>query len=109
MDCLFCKIANHEKDADVVYEDKDVIAFKDANPKASTHLLIVPKQHIETLNDAQQEDQELLGKLMLTAKKIAKEQGADSYKLAMNVGKAAGQQIEHIHLHLLIGEVKQWP
>ena len=109
MDCLFCKIAKGEEDADVVYEDEETVAFKDINPKAPTHLLIVPKQHIETLNDAEQEHQQLLGKLMLTAKKVAQEQGADNYKLAMNVGEKAGQQIEHIHLHLLIGEPKQWP
>ena len=109
MDCLFCKIAKGEEDADVVYEDEDVIAFKDVNPKAPTHLLIVPKQHISSLKEAKEKHQQLLGKLMLTAKKIAAEKDADGYKLAMNVGKKGGQIVEHIHLHLLIGEPKSWP
>ncbi len=109
MDCLFCKIAKGEEDADVVFENEEVIAFKDINPKASTHVLIVPKKHISSLKKIEEEHQQLLGKLMLVAKKIAAEKDADGYKVIMNVGESGGQQVEHIHLHLLIGEVKGLP
>lgn len=109
MDCLFCKIAKGEEEADVVYEDEKVTAFKDVNPKADTHLLVVPKQHISSLKEAEEEHQQLLGKLLLTAKKLAAERDAEGYKLAMNVGEEGGQMVEHLHLHLLIGEVKEMP
>lgn len=109
MDCLFCKIAKGEEDADVIFEDEEVIAFKDINPKASTHVLIVPKKHISSLKKVEEEHQQLLGKLMLVAKKIAVDNDADGYKVVMNVGKSSGQYVEHIHLHLLIGEVKGLP
>jgi len=108
-DCLFCKIAKGEEEAEIVYEDDQVVAFKDINPKASTHLLLIPKQHIASLKEAQEEHQQLLGKLMLTAKEIADDKDAAGYKLVMNVGEKGGQMVEHLHLHLLIGKPKQWP
>lgn len=109
MDCLFCKIAQGEKEADVVYEDSGFVAFKDIEPKAPTHLLIVPKQHLTSLKQAKPEHQELLGGMLLTAKKIAAEREAEGYKLVMNVDKEGGQFVEHIHIHLLIGKPEQWP
>lgn len=108
-DCLFCKIAEGEEEADIVYEDDQVVAFKDINPKAPTHLLIIPKQHITSLKEAEEEHQQLLGKLMLTAKQIAADKDAAGYKLVMNTGEKGGQMVEHLHLHLLIGKPKQWP
>jgi len=106
-DCLFCKIANKEQQSEVVYDDQEVIAFKDIKPKAPVHLLIIPKKHVPSLKQA--EDQQLLGKLMLTAKEIAQEREAEGYKLVFNVGQEGGQLVNHLHLHLLIGEPKQWP
>lgn len=109
MDCLFCKIAEGEEEADVVHENEKVIAFKDIDPKAPTHIVIAPKQHISSLKEAQQNHRELLGKVMLTAQEIAADKNADGYKLVMNVGEKGGQMVEHLHLHLLIGKPKQWP
>ncbi|MEF8846964.1 MAG: histidine triad nucleotide-binding protein [Candidatus Paceibacterota bacterium] len=109
MDCLFCKIAKGKEDADIVYEDEDMVAFKDVEPKAPTHILVAPKKHIPTLKEAEEQHEELLGKLVLTAKNIAEEREADGYKLVMNVGEEGGQLIKHIHIHLLIGKPKQWP
>jgi histidine triad (HIT) family protein len=105
MECLFCKIIRKEIPSDIVYEDEDFISFKDINPKAPIHLLIVPKKHISSINDLKEEDKELIGNLFLLAKKIAKEQGVSEkgYKLLFNVGRGGGQLIDHIHLHLLGG------
>lgn len=107
--CLFCEIAARKEQAEVVYQNEQVMAFKDIEPKAPTHLLIAPKQHISSLKEAESEHQQLLGEMMLTAKKLARERDAEGYKLVVNVGEKGGQMIKHIHLHLLIGEPKQWP
>ncbi len=101
MSCLFCDIVNKEKPADIVYEDKEIIAFKDINPKAPVHILIVPKKHIPSVKEAEEEDKELLGKLFLVARKIAEERSLEGYKLAVNVGRKAGQLVDHLHVHLL--------
>lgn len=110
-DCLFCKIINGEIPSDKVYEDDEVLAFRDINPHAPTHVLIIPKKHISTINDLQDEDAALAGKLYLAAKKVAKLEGiADSgYRTVMNCNKAAGQMVFHIHLHLLGGRNLNWP
>lgn len=107
--CLFCDIINGKQGAEIVYQDDKIVAFKDIYPKAPTHLLIIPKQHISTLNDA--DDAELLGNLMLTAQKLAKDLGIanDGYRVTMNCNKAGGQVIFHIHLHLLGGRAMEWP
>ena len=106
MACLFCKIINREVPAEIVYEDDEFLAFKDIHPKAAVHILIIPKRHIASINDLKDEDKELIGKLILIAKKVAgsNPECAPGYKLVFNVGKGGGQIVEHIHLHLLSGK-----
>lgn len=103
MECIFCKIIKKEQHANIEYEDENVVAFKDINPKAKIHLLIVPRKHIDSVIKLQDEDRELVGEMILVAKKIAEQKGLDKsgYKLLFNCGKGGGQIIEHIHLHLL--------
>jgi len=102
--CLFCKIINKEVPSDIIYEDEKVIAFKDIHPKAPIHLLIVPKKHIPSVDHLEIEDKTLMGELILTAQKIAREKKLKGYRLQINVGRPAGQLIDHLHLHLLA-----WP
>ena len=111
MDCLFCKMVAGEIQPDTVYEDDEVLAFRDINPQAPTHVLIIPKRHISTINDLQPEDAELVGKLYLVAAKIAKTEGfaEDGYRVVMNCNEAGGQSVFHIHLHLLGGRNFTWP
>lgn len=104
MECLFCKIINKEVPSEIVYEDDKVIAFKDIHPKAPLHLLIIPKKHIPSVDHLEIEDKTLMGELILAAKKIAREKNLKGYKLQINVGRPAGQLIDHLHLHLLA-----WP
>lgn len=110
-DDLFLKIIGREIPAEIVYEDDDVLAFKDINPQAPLHVLIIPKKHIRTLNDVQNEDEALLGKLLNTARQIAQDNGVadDGYRLVMNCNRGAGQTVFHIHLHLLGGRALSWP
>ena len=110
-DCLFCKIAAGEIPAEKVYEDDDVIAFNDINPQAPTHVLIIPKSHIATTNDISPEDEQVVGKLLSVAAKIAKERGIDSsgYRTVMNCNADAGQMVFHLHLHMLGGRKMSWP
>lgn len=109
-DCIFCKIASGEFESDIVYEDDDIIAFNDINPEAPTHILIVPKKHIESLNDTDAGDADILGKVQLVAKELAKDKGVGSgYRLVLNVGAKAGQTVDHIHYHLLGGRDLSWP
>ncbi len=107
--CIFCKIASGEVQAQIVYQDEDVVVFKDLNPQAPTHLLIIPVKHIAKLDEASQEDMALLGKLQLTAAKIAKEMGITDFRLVTNNGKGAGQSVEHLHYHLMAGRRFMWP
>lgn len=111
MNCFFCKIANKEADSDIVYEDNDVVAFRDINPQAPSHVLIIPKKHIASLNESSDEDALILGKLSLVAKKIARELGfaEDGYRTVMNCNVHGGQTVFHIHLHLLGGRQMGWP
>ncbi|HKL16963.1 MAG TPA: histidine triad nucleotide-binding protein [Patescibacteria group bacterium] len=104
-DCIFCKIINKEQKADIVYEDEKIIAFKDINPSAPIHILIVPKKHIASIISLKKEDAPLMADLIWRGKLIAKEKGLDKkgYKLIFNCGKGGGQIIDHIHLHLLGG------
>ncbi len=103
-DCLFCKIEQGDIPSDKVYEDEDVIVFKDLYPKADVHLLIVPRKHIVSLNELLPEDQELMGKMMLLLPKLAKQQGLnEGFRTIINTGKGGGQEIFHIHIHLLGG------
>ena len=111
MDCLFCKIIDGQIKSDIVYQDELVLAFRDINPKAPHHILIIPKKHIATINDIQGEDQQLMGHMMLMAKKIAADLNVaeDGYRLLFNVNGHGGQEVYHIHLHLLAGRRLQWP
>ncbi|MEE8496080.1 MAG: histidine triad nucleotide-binding protein [Xanthomonadales bacterium] len=110
-DELFLKIINREIPAEIVYETDEVLAFRDINPQAPVHVLIIPKERIATINDLAPEHAELVGKLILTAAEIAREEGLseDGYRLVMNCNKAGGQMVFHIHLHLLGGRQMTWP
>ena len=111
MDNIFNKIINKEIKADIVFENDKVIAFKDINPAAPIHLLIIPKKNIKTINDIEENDKELIGELFLAAKKIAKDYNIDKngYRLIFNCNDDAGQTIFHIHMHLLAGRKLSWP
>ena len=105
MSCIFCKIINKEIPADIVFENEDVIAFNDVKPIVPIHVLVVPKKHIISVADANDDDVLLMGKLIMAAKKIAEdlEISNKGYKLLIRVGKGGGQEVDHIHLHLLGG------
>jgi len=108
---LFEKIANHEIPAKIVHEDDEVVAFRDINPQAPQHIVIIPRRAIASINDVQTADAELLGKMILVAKKLAAEFDIDEsgYRLIFNCGPDAGQSVDHIHLHLLGGRSLDWP
>ncbi|MFA5962008.1 MAG: histidine triad nucleotide-binding protein [Parcubacteria group bacterium] len=105
MECLFCKIINKELPASVVYEDDDILAFKDVRPLAPVHILIIPKKHIESLNDLTEKDVNLAGRMVLVAKKIAIDFDISpkGYKLLTRVGEWGGQEVAHLHMHLIGG------
>lgn len=109
--CLFCRIAAGEIPANILYSDEDVLAFRDINPQAPLHALVIPRKHIATINDLQADDATLVGKLFLVAKQVAKEAGyaEDGYRVVMNCGLDAGQTVFHIHLHVLAGRALSWP
>jgi histidine triad (HIT) family protein len=111
MDCLFCRIVQREIPATIVYEDDRVLAFNDIDPKAPTHVLLIPKRHIESLNDLQPDDNQLVGELTRRAAAIAKERGvsAGGFRTVFNTNRDAGQSVFHIHLHLLGGRRLAWP
>lgn len=106
MDCVFCKIINKELPGDIVYEDDKAIAFNDIHPKASVHILIVPKKHVASVSQMESNDNALIGELFLIAKKIAQDKKLNGYKLLINVGREGGQLVEHLHLHLLGGKLE---
>ncbi len=110
-DCLFCKMVAGEIKPDVVYEDDQVLAFRDIGPQAPTHVLVIPKKHISTSNDIQREDAQLIGALYLAAKQVAAAEGIaeEGYRTVMNCNAGAGQAVFHIHLHLLGGRPMRWP
>jgi histidine triad (HIT) family protein len=109
-DCLFCKIARKEIPSKIVYEDADVFAFEDISPQAPTHILICPKKHFGSLNDAVDEDRDVLGKLHIIAAQIARERNLlDGYRTVVNNGRGAGQSVFHLHVHLLGGRAFRWP
>lgn len=111
MNCLFCNIVKGEIPATVVFEDTDILAFRDINPQAPTHILLVPKKHIATVNDAGMQDKGLLGAMILGAKKVAAAEGLseDGYRLVFNINSGGGQEVYHIHLHLMGGRQMTWP
>ena len=110
-DCIFCKIAAGDIPAKIVFQNDDVLAFRDLNPQAPTHVLVIPKKHIATTNDITDADAALIGKMHLAAKQVAKDDGIadDGYRTVMNCNRAAGQTVFHIHLHLLGGRHMGWP
>ena len=110
MDCLFCKIVNGEIPSTKVYEDDLVYAFNDIEPQAPTHIIIVPKAHISSANDLNEENSAVVGAIFTAAAKIAKEKGfaENGYRIVNNCGKDGGQTVSHIHFHLLAGRNLQW-
>lgn len=109
-DTIFQKIIDKELPADIVYEDDSCLAFKDVNPVAPVHILIIPKKKIEKISDSNQEDKELLGHLFLVAGSIAKDLGIeDAFRLVVNNGAGAQQTVFHLHIHLIAGREFQWP
>ena len=109
--CLFCKIAGGDIAADIIYRSDAAVGFRDINPQAPTHVLIIPRQHIATINDLQPDDGLVIGKLFQAAKRIAEDEGiaGDGYRVVMNCNAAAGQTVFHVHLHLLGGRTLGWP
>ncbi|MBI4101423.1 MAG: histidine triad nucleotide-binding protein [Candidatus Nealsonbacteria bacterium] len=110
MDCVFCKIAKKELPSNLIFEDEDFVAFRDINPIAPIHLLLIPRKHIPSVDYLEESDKELMGKLFLVAKKVAGKEGLakSGYRLILNVGRDAGQTVEHLHLHLLGGKELPW-
>lgn len=110
-DCLFCKIVDGDIPADVVFESDNAIAFRDVNPQAPTHVLVIPRQHIATINDLEPGNESLVGELYMAARQIAADEGIAEagYRTVMNCNKGAGQSVFHIHLHVLGGRTLSWP
>ena len=108
-DCIFCKIAKGEIPSAKVFENDELVAFNDINPKAKVHILIIPKKHIESVKYLEEVDKDLMGEIILSAKNIAKEKNLEGYKLVVNVGREGGQLVDHLHLHLLSGSMPDIP
>ncbi len=110
-DCLFCKIVEKKIPAKVVHEDDELVAFEDINPQAPVHILVIPRRHMATLNDASEQDGAALGRLLLAARTLAKGRGIDGsgYRLVLNTMGGAGQSVFHVHVHLLGGRSMGWP
>lgn len=111
MDCLFCKIANHTVKSHVVFENSELLAFEDIRPQAPHHYLIIPKQHIATVNECTEESSALLGQMVLTAQQLAQtlDIAQAGYRLVFNCNPSGGQEVYHLHLHLLGGRQMHWP
>jgi len=109
--CIFCKIAAGDIPSEFVYEDDQVLAFRDLNPQAPLHVLVIPRKHIATLNDLTPEDEQLVGRMYRAARQVAKDAGLDErgYRTVMNCNSEGGQSVYHIHLHVLGGRAMQWP
>jgi len=111
MNCLFCKIVNKEIPSKIVFENERILAFRDVNPQAPVHILIIPKKHISGLNEITPEDNNLLGEIQNVARELAQKENInhDGYRLVVNCGPAAGQAVAHLHYHLLGGRKLSWP
>ena len=109
--CIFCRMVDREIQPDVVYEDEDILAFRDANPQSPTHVLLIPKEHIATTNDLDESNAAIVGRLYLAARQVAANEGVAErgYRMVMNCNPEAGQSVYHIHLHLLGGRPMNWP
>jgi len=110
-DCLFCRIAGGEIPADVIYSDPEMVAFRDINPQAPTHVLIIPRKHIASVAALDSAEAGLMGRLFLVARDLAQEEGIaeDGYRMVVNAGPDGGQTVFHVHLHLLGGRALKWP
>jgi len=110
-DCIFCKIARGDFNTQFIYNDDQLLAFRDINPQAPNHILIIPRQHISRISDWSDTDQQLAGKMVLTANEIARRENISEsgYRLVFNCGENGGQEVAHIHLHLLGGRKMHWP
>ena len=111
MSTIFTKIINKEIPADILYEDDDILAFRDINPQAPIHFLVIPKKEIRTLNDIEEDDKDLIGKLFIIAKELAKSEGIseEGYRTIFNCNEHGAQTVYHIHLHVLGGRQMTWP
>ena len=111
MDCLFCKVASGDIPATLVHEDDDLVAFRDISPQAPVHILVIPREHVASLDVAEEGHGGLLGRMLLTARDLARSEGIaeDGYRTVLNVGADGGQTVHHIHLHLLGGRALRWP
>ncbi|MGC9521005.1 MAG: histidine triad nucleotide-binding protein [Anaerolineae bacterium] len=109
--CRFCRIAEGKEDAEIVYQDEILTAFRDIAPQAPTHILLIPNRHIPSLNAAEEDDRAVLGAMLLAARQIAHDEGLDrdGYRLVINTGRDAGQSVRHLHLHILDGRQLSWP
>lgn len=110
-DCLFCKIIAGDIPANIVFENESTLAFRDINPQAPTHVLVIPRRHISTINDLGEDDRSLIGEMFLAAKQVAENEGIaeEGYRTVMNCNRAAGQTVFHIHLHVVGGRDLDWP
>ena len=110
-DCVFCKIADKQISADIVYENADVVAFRDLNPQAPVHILVIPKKHIMSIDGAGVEDSSVLGKMLLSIRDIAREENISEkgYRVVFNTNSNAGQEVFHVHAHILGGRKFTWP
>lgn len=109
--CIFCKIAAGDIDSDIVFQDDAVVAFRDTNAQAPTHVLVIPRKHVATINDLDESDVDTVGRLFLAAARVAKDEGVDQsgYRVVMNCMEGAGQSVFHVHLHVLGGRAFGWP
>ena len=110
-DCIFCKIAQHKIQAKIVYEDEEIVAFRDVNPQAPVHILIIPRKHIGSVNSLSEADDALVGRIHRVGKKLVKEESCaeTGFRLVLNTGPDAGQTVDHLHFHLLGGRRFSWP
>lgn len=109
-DCIFCKIASHEIESDYIYEDDLIVSFNDLGPQAPVHFLVIPKKHIASLDELTEEDSEVISHIMLKIPEIAKEQGLENgYRVVINTGEDGGQEVKHLHFHVLGKRKMTWP
>lgn len=110
-DCIFCKIAAGDVPAQILFQDDRCLAIQDLNPQAPKHVLVIPREHMDSLNDASRSDEALLGYLLRVGARIANEQGVaeSGFRVVINTGKNAGQSVEHLHLHIMGGRAMAWP
>lgn len=108
-DCLFCKIARKDLDSETLHESDEILAFKDINPAAPTHVLVIPKKHVASAADLEAADAGVLAEIFLAIAKLASDAGLDSYRVVTNVGADAGQTVHHLHFHLIGGRSMSWP